>query len=72
LTGACRCEVPSRESPDAASAASASVGTFEGPAPKRPSAGFRASGMVIVSVTVAYLVAIAGSDLVVEVSVLWS
>src|SRR4051812_42219037 len=53
LTGGCRCDVPSREVPVSASARSASTRTLEGPAPKRPAAGLRWSGMVMVSVTVA-------------------
>ena len=38
--------------PTPASARIASVGTLEGPAPKRPSAGSSSAGMVIWSVTV--------------------
>ncbi len=52
LTGAWRCEVPIR-SCRAANRASASGRTFDGPQPKRPSAGLRWAGIcTVVSVTV--------------------
>src|SRR5215217_3355350 len=45
-TGACRWEVPISESPVAASESRWLVWIFEGPAPKRPSAGLRSAGIV--------------------------
>ena len=48
LTGFCRCEVPSRWASSVASLASCSGRTFDGPQPKRPSAGLSSSGMVSV------------------------
>src|SRR5437868_5640075 len=47
FTGFCRCEVPMYVEPDAASAASCSGRTFDGPHPKRPSAGLRSAGMAM-------------------------
>ncbi len=46
-TGAWRWLVPSTLAPVAPSAATASAGTFDGPEPKRPSAGLMPSGMVM-------------------------
>ena len=48
--GAWRCEVPISSEPVAASASRWLVWIFEGPAPKRPSAGRRSAGIVIASV----------------------
>ena len=45
-TGACRCEVPMQRRAGAASAASCSGRTLEGPQPNRPSAGSRSAGML--------------------------
>ena len=49
-TGAWRCEVPIRLEPVAASASRWLVWIFEGPAPKRPSAGRSAAGICRASV----------------------
>src|SRR4029453_10647355 len=45
LTGAWRCEVPIRADPAPARWASCSGRTFDGPQPKRPSAGLIAGGI---------------------------
>ena len=50
LTGACRWEVPISADPVAASASRCPVWIFDGPAPKRPSAGMRWSGIWSASV----------------------
>src|SRR5690606_27902089 len=51
-TRGCRCEVPRNESASAASAATASGRTFEGPQPNRPSEGSRSAGILIVVASV--------------------
>ena len=50
LTGAWRCEVPSTRGPLGRARASASGRTFDGPQPKRPSAGLSSAGIWAVSV----------------------
>jgi hypothetical protein len=44
FTGFCRCEVPITAPPSLVRRASACSGTFEGPQPKRPSAGLSSRG----------------------------
>jgi hypothetical protein len=51
FTGAWRCDVPISDVPVAARASRCEVWILEGPAPNRPSAGLRLSGIWIASFT---------------------